>query len=210
MIPANLGVYHPQIVHFVIVLLMIGVAFRIASLTGRLAFTGPAAATLIILGTIAAQLAIMTGDQASEPAEQIPGVRSAVQDHEEWAYRTRNVFIVVSLLEIAGLIFLRRDNRSVARRVWAASALVGILGVASVYATGERGGAIVYKYAGGPGIRSGEPEDVRRLYISGLYNEAMLDRKEGRKADAARRIDELARMLPKNKAVRLLADSLRL
>ena len=40
---------HPQIVHFTIVLVIIGVAFRIVSLFGRPAFAGPAAATVLIL-----------------------------------------------------------------------------------------------------------------------------------------------------------------
>jgi hypothetical protein len=39
----NIGVYHPAIVHFAVALLVVGVIFRWISLTGRAAFTGPAA-----------------------------------------------------------------------------------------------------------------------------------------------------------------------
>lgn len=204
MIPAEIGLYHPQVVHFVIALLFVGVIFRIVSFTGKLAFTGPAATTLIIIGTVATQLAIMTGDKARPPVERIPGVRHAVQEHEEWADRTRQLFVVVSLLEVAGLVLLRKSRPGPARGVWAASTLVGLLGLASVYETAEHGGAIVYEFAGGPGIRSGKPEDVQRLYIAGLYNQAMLDRKQGRKEDAARRIAELARILPNDETTPLL------
>lgn len=202
---ANLGMYHPQVVHFVIVLLIMGVVFRLISLTGKLSFTGPAATTLIILGTLAAQAALITGDKASGPVERIPGVQSAVQGHEKWADRTRNIFVVISLLEIAGLVLLRKGRPGTARGLWVASALVGLAGLGSVYKTGEKGGAIVYGYAGGPGIRSGNPSDVKRLLVSGLYNEAMLERRQGQKEEAARHFEELTRLIPKGPLVQLLA-----
>lgn len=47
----NPALYHPQIVHFVVGLLAVGVLFRWISLTGKPAFTRPAAAALLILGT---------------------------------------------------------------------------------------------------------------------------------------------------------------
>ena len=40
---------HPQIVHFTIVFILVGVAFRLVSLFGRPACVGPAAATLLLL-----------------------------------------------------------------------------------------------------------------------------------------------------------------
>src|SRR5438034_8769 len=46
----NLAQFHPQIVHFVVGLLFIAVAFRIVSLTGRLSFTNYAATTLLLTG----------------------------------------------------------------------------------------------------------------------------------------------------------------
>src|SRR5207302_596450 len=94
---------HPQIVHFVIALLFCGVLFRWLSLigTGRLAFTGPAAAVLLLVGTAAAVLAVQSGPAAHGPVERVPGARAAVQDHEEWGERTRNIFLGVALLEDA-------------------------------------------------------------------------------------------------------------
>ena len=50
----DIGVFHPQVVHFVIALLIAGVVFRLVSLTGKLTFTGPAAAVLLLAGTLAA------------------------------------------------------------------------------------------------------------------------------------------------------------
>lgn len=79
----NIGAFHPQIVHVVVALLIVGVVFRLVSLTGRLTFTGPAAATLILLGTLAAVAAVQSGTPAHGGVERIPGARAAVQAHEE-------------------------------------------------------------------------------------------------------------------------------
>src|SRR5437879_12704248 len=92
---------HPQIVHFVIALLFCGVLFRWLSLigTGRLAFTGPAAAVLLLVGTAAAVLAAQPGLAAHGPVERGPGARAAVQDHESWGEGTRDIFPGVPLRE---------------------------------------------------------------------------------------------------------------
>ncbi len=91
----NIGAYHPIIVHFAIVLVILGVIFRWVSLTGRAPFAGPAAATLLILGAAAAFLAVHSGTDAHGPVERIPGVRQAVQDHEDAGHWARNVFLIV-------------------------------------------------------------------------------------------------------------------
>src|SRR6266849_7211782 len=99
----NIGVYHSVIVHFAIALVILGVLFRWISLTGRAPFSGPAAATLLILGATAAFLAVHSGTDAHGPVERIPGVRQAVMDHEDAGHWARNVFLVVALLEIIAL-----------------------------------------------------------------------------------------------------------
>lgn len=174
--------YHPEIVHFVIALLVVGVAFRAISLAGRPAFASPAAVTLLTLGTIAAVLAVRSGTAAHGPVEQVPGSRGAVVEHEEWGERTRNVFIGVLALEAVGLLLLRSPKR---RYVHAASAIAGLVGLFCLYEAGEHGGRLVYSYAGGIGIRSGDPEDIERLLLAGLYHQAQVDRKAGRSAEAA-------------------------
>ena len=52
---------HPQIVHFTIVLVIIGVTFRLVSLLGRPAFAGPAAATLLILAAASSVVSVRSG-----------------------------------------------------------------------------------------------------------------------------------------------------
>ena len=95
----SLAALHPQIVHFVIALLFVGVLFRCVSLTGRVPFAGPAARVLLLVGTGAAVLAVQSGTAAHGPVERVPGARAAVMEHEEWGERTRNIFLVVAALK---------------------------------------------------------------------------------------------------------------
>jgi tetratricopeptide (TPR) repeat protein len=178
----SIGSFHPQVVHFAIALLITGVVFRLLSLTGRLAFAGPAASVLLLLGTAAAVAAVQTGTAAHGPVERVPGSRDAVVEHEDWGIRARNVFLAVASLEI-----------------------VGLAGLFCLYEASEHGGELVYSYAGGVGIRSGEPEDVARLLLAGLYHQAQLDRKEGRAEEASRLVGEMARRFPKDLEVQMLA-----
>ena len=69
----SLAALHPQIVHFVIALLFVGVVLRCVSLTGRAPFTGPAARVLLLVGTGAAVLAVQSGTAAHGPVERVPG-----------------------------------------------------------------------------------------------------------------------------------------
>ncbi len=201
----TLAQLHPQVVHFAVALLLLGVLFRVISLTGKLKFTDHAAATLLILGTIAALVSVKSGDAAHSPVERIPGARPAVIEHEAAAETTENVFALVALLEIIAL-GMAASTKTAGKVRWAhaASAVVGIWGATTLYRTAELGGEIVYKHAGGPGIRSGAPEDVERLLLAGLYAQSQADRKAGKKAEAARLIEEMALRFSADTNVRFL------
>jgi uncharacterized membrane protein len=201
----NLAAFHPQLAHFVIVLMVVGVAFRLVSLTGKLRFTSPAATVLLVTGALFSWVAVRSGTDAHGPVERIPGARDAVVEHEEWGERTRNLFIGIAALELLGLAFMNDRRRHIARYVHIASALAGVVGVAFVYETGEHGGELVFAYGGGVGTRSGEAADVQNLLVAGLYNAAQQDREQGRKEDAARLIEELERRRPNDPGVRLMA-----
>lgn len=178
----NIAVFHPQIVHFVVALLIVGVVLRLLWLTGRVAFAGPAATTLIVAGTVAAVFAVTSGDQAHGPVERIPGAEQALDEHEELGERTRNLFLVVAALELAALAPAVRKYH---RPILIGSAVLGLVGLGFVYETAEHGGRLVYSYAGGVGTRSGESEDLDRLLLAGLYHRSIADRRAGRAVDAA-------------------------
>ena len=200
----NIGAYHPVVVHFAIALLILGVIFRWVSLTGRAPFTGGAAATLLLLGAVAALLAVHSGLDAHGPVERIPGVRQAVVDHEEAGEWARNVFLVVAFLEIVALVTGRRRVQVARVALWG-SAVVGIFGAAAIAKAADRGGDLVYSYAGGVGTRSGDTADVTRLYLAGLYQSAQQARAEHDSARAAELFGKLEREFPNDTNVRLLA-----
>ena len=200
----NIGWLHPQLVHFAIALLVIGVVARLISLTGRWTWTSPMATALIVLGTIGAVLAVKSGTDAHGPVERIPGARDAVVEHEEWGERTRNLFLVVAVLEL-GALALRGPRERFRKWVAVASGVLGVAGLFVVYETGEHGGELVYSYAGGVGTKSGDTADVGRLLLAGLYQQAMLDRREKRPDAAAETIDQMARRWPDDLSIRLMA-----
>ena len=195
---------HPQVVHFAIALLIVGVVFRLLSLTGRLAFTGPAATTLIVLGTVATVLAVQSGNDAHGPVERIPGVRPAVVDHEEWGIRARNIFLGVAALELLALALAGRMPKQ-AKVVAMGAAAIGLVGLAAIYEAGEHGGELVYNYAGGIGTRSGDPKDVSRLMVAGLYQQALLERQANKGAEGAALIDLAAARFPENLELQLMS-----
>lgn len=200
----NIASWHPQIVHFAVALLFVGVLFRWVALTGRAAFTGPAAAVLLLAGTVAALLAVQSGVDAHGPVERVPGARALVVEHEELGKRAKNIFLVVAALEIAALVLARRFAR-VTKGLTVASALVGVWGGLTLYHGAQHGGELVYSYAGGVGIRSGDTADVSRLLIAGLYHSAQAARTRHDSAAAAEYFAEMARRYPGDTTVRFLA-----
>lgn len=198
-----MGALHPQIVHFAVALVFAGVGFRLLSFLKRLPFVSPAATTLILAGTIACFAAAQTGESAHGPVERMPGVRPAVEAHEAWGERARNLFTIVAAIEVAALFLTWRQHRAAAG-LTVAAAVVGVIGLAVMYEAADHGGELVYGYAGGVGIRSGDPADVNRLFVAGLYQQALQDREAGRVQEAMSLIELAARRFPENLDLQLL------
>jgi uncharacterized membrane protein len=199
-----MGAYHPEVVQFAVALVFAGVAFRLVSLTRRFAFTSPAATTLIIAGTIASFLAVQSGTAAHGPVEQMPGVGAAVVEHEAWGERARNAFVLVSMLELVALLLSWRHNHR-AHTAATIAGVAGLVGLVVMYQAAEHGGELVFGYAGGVGIRSGNPEDVNRLFIAGSYQQALQDREAGRSEEAMSLIESAASRFPANLDLQLTA-----
>jgi uncharacterized membrane protein len=198
----SLAAYHPIIVHFAIALLVAGAVFRWLSLTGRIPFTSPAATSLLLVGTVAAVLAAQSGTAAHGPVERIPGVVDAVMRHEDWGKRAQNVFLFVAVAELAVLVLARRGRQRVPV---IASAVLCLPAVFCLYEAAEHGGELVYSYAGGPGLRTGNPEDVGHLLIAGVYNQAQADRKAGRAQEAAALVSAIAPRFASDPNVQMMA-----
>ncbi len=226
----EIGSLHPQVVHFVVASLFIGMPLYWLAFIPRLRALRTTALILLVIGAGAAWIALVSGDQAHEAAEDIPGARAAVEAHEQWGERTAIFFSGLVGAQLLGFFVGRAADRRAANpqepvepaeydpdalppgylfRTSATSlTLVVALGWAGglyvLYETAEHGGEIVYGHAGGVGTRSGDPEDVERLLIAGLYHESILDRDAGQYEDAARLVDEMARRYPDDPEIRLL------
>lgn len=198
----TLGAYHPQAVHFVVALGILGVMLRLVSLSGRIAWSGPAAATLILIAAAASAVAVKSGQDAHGPVERVPGARDAVVEHEGWGERARNGLLAVAALELVALALVRFGKQ---RPVLLASGAAGLVSLFFLYEAAEHGGDLVYAYAGGVGLRRSDPADVGRLLLAGLYHQAQLDRKTGRAEDAAALLETAARRFPSDVEVQLLA-----
>jgi uncharacterized membrane protein len=199
----DLAPFHPQIVHFVVALGLVGVGFRLVSLSGKLEWTRAAATTLLILAGLASIAAVMSGTAAHGPVERIPGAGPAVHEHEEAGELARNILLALAAIEIAALVL--RKNEKVTRGLLYLSAVVGLGACYTIYRAGDLGGDLVYEYAGGVGIRSGEPEDVQRLLVAGLYQQAKAARAAGHPDEAQRLTEELVRQVPNDPSVTLLS-----
>jgi len=198
----DIGFFHPQIVHFVIAGLFLGIFFRWVSLTGKVAWTDRAATTLLLIGTVAAWFAVISGMNTHELSERIPGVASAVQAHEHAGHDVRFLFTIIAVIEILALV-----PALVKFRRWAlvASALLCVYGAYKVFEVGDLGGDIVYEYAGGVGVRSGDSVDVNHAVVAALYNRALLDREQKNAAGAAAAFADLAARFPNDPMLQLAA-----
>lgn len=193
---------HPQVVHVTIILALAGVAFRLLSLTGRAAWASPAAALLLIGAAVSSIPSVQSGVDAHGPVERVPGARPAVVEHEEWGERARNVLLVLGAVELLGLA-LRKSPK--VKLVHGVAAVVGLVAAFAVYEAGEHGGELVYSYAGGIGIRSGDPKDVERLLVAATYHQAQADRKAGRAEAAAGLIAQTAKRFPADPEMQMFA-----
>ena len=159
--------------------------------------------TLPPAGTLPAAAAVHSGLNAHGPVERIPGVRQAVVEHEDAGIWARNVFLMLAALELLALA-TRRRNLNVARGALWGSAIVGVFGLGALYKAGNRGGDLVYRYAGGVGTRYADSADVNRLYLAALYQKAGQARAQHDSAKAAELFGQLARQYPNDTTVRFL------
>jgi uncharacterized membrane protein len=196
----DIGYYHPQIVHFVIAGLSLGILFRVLSVTGKLPWTDRAATAIILLGTVAAVFAVQSGTDTHQLSERIPGAAAAVQAHEDAGKDLRNLFLFISAIEIAALIPALAKWK---KYLIMASAAICLWGAYEVYDVGRLGGIVVYSFAGGVGERTNDTTDVNHTMVAALYNRALLDREQKNSAAAAQEFEELARRFPNDQEIQL-------
>jgi len=142
---------HPAIVHFPIVLILIGTAIAVLAVFVRRWHLPWIAATLLICGAAGAFAATWSGDVAEEAIGELPeNVGQILEEHEEWGERTRNAAILAAVLAAAAASLGRFPI--VSRSASVATALVALGAAFCVTETAHYGGLLVYKH--GVGVSS--------------------------------------------------------
>ncbi len=161
---------HPVIVHFPIVLVLLGAAVAVAAVVIRRWNLPWIAAVLLSLGTIGSWVAAETGEDAEDQASALSAAADTVlEEHEEAAERTEAASAAAAFVAIVaaalGVFAARRKpgvpadgpgwlaHPMVPSGLRAATALAALTACFFVYQTGHAGGKLVYEH--GVGVKEG-------------------------------------------------------
>lgn len=144
---------HPLVVHFPIALLLVAPLLVLAALVWKSLSRGllVAALALMVAGTAFTWVAVSTGEAAGEMAERAGArVEAVVEQHEELAETTRNVFTLLTLV-FATLVFAPTAMRRTLERVPFTAAHAAFLvlyagGALFLVNTAHQGGRIVHEF----------------------------------------------------------------
>lgn len=156
---------HPAVVHFPIVLLLLGAVLTLAAVFWRQHGVPAMAAGLLILGAFGTWAAVETGESDGGLVEDT-SVNALVDAHETWAKRTLTISIIAGLVALGSVLAARWPR--IARALAIVAALASATAAYSIYQTGHRGGALVYRYgAGVNGVASlSAPPDAKKEGMS--------------------------------------------
>jgi len=139
---------HPALVHFPIVLILIGTAVAVAAVFVRRWHLPWLAAGLLLAGAAGAMAATWSGEEADEEAGNLsPAAEQILEEHEEWGERTRNLAILAGLLDVGAVAAAGFPKMS--RGLGIVTAVAGLAASYAVAETGHYGGQLVYKHGVG-------------------------------------------------------------
>ncbi len=139
---------HPAVVHFPIVLILLGTVAAVVAVFWRKGYLPALAATLLVLGALGAWAALATGESDGGLVENTSADAGALLEaHENWAERTLAAAALAALIAVGSAALFRFPRA--ARGVAVAAAIAAGAASWTVYQTGHRGGALVYQYGAG-------------------------------------------------------------
>lgn len=163
----SIAQFHPIIVHFPIVLLLLYALFEGAGAILKKDFLSKSAHIVLALAIIAALAALITGEQALKTAElwDDKGLKldditipfGMIHKHEDFASMTFWYFTVLLILRTFLVI-----KKKFSGYFKYATALLAIFGCFFIYKTGEIGGQLVYKH--GVGTELIKPVDSTSVF----------------------------------------------
>jgi uncharacterized membrane protein len=147
---------HPAVVHFPIVLILLGAAAAVVAAFWRGGHLPRFAAVLLALGALGAWAAVRSGESGGGLLETgSPQMEALVEVHETWAKRTFAVSIVAAVAAVASALAGRWPR--LARGVAIVAAVASAAAAYAVYETGHRGGTLVYRHAAGVELAATAP-----------------------------------------------------
>ncbi len=140
--------FHPAVVHFPIVLIVLGAVAAVIAVVWRRGHLPRFAAVLLGLGALGAWVAVQSGESDGGLLETgQPQMEALMDAHETWAKRTLTAAAVAAVAAVGAVLLGKFPLASRgASGVAAAAAVVAAL---AVYQTGHRGGALVFRHGAG-------------------------------------------------------------
>jgi uncharacterized membrane protein len=143
---------HPIVVHFPIALLLVAPLFVLLALLWKpqRRVMMVAACVLIVLGAVAAQVAVMTGEESSDITQTSALAEPVLERHEDLAETARTIFLVLAGVAVAGTAAVWKLNTRAKPRLVAAGLLVyavaHMLGCLVLANAAHEGGRVVHEY----------------------------------------------------------------
>ncbi len=162
----SLSQFHPQVVHFPIVLFLLYVLLEIIGTIFKKEFFSKAAHLVLFLGVLGAFAAVLTGNSAEDAARALSKAGAsiplkAIGEHSDYA--TFVMWFFTGLLVLRTYVVLKKKFTGTVKYLFV---ILSIVGAFFVYRTGYLGGRLVYKYGVGtdlkkmeiknPSVKSGE------------------------------------------------------
>lgn len=147
--------FHAVFNDFPPALLVMGVLFELAYLFTKRESLRSAAFWSLVAGAVLTGLAILTGLKAEDAIDHGQAIHEIMQAHERFAWVTLGFFGVVALWRVVREAKMGRGER------WAV-ALVAVVGLGFLVATGREGGELVFDHAAGMSTEAMQAEIMNR------------------------------------------------
>ena len=146
--PALPDPLHPAIIHFPVVLILLGTFVAFAAVFWRKHHVPILAAAMLTFGALGAWVAVQTGKSDGGLVLGLSSQGEALLEaHENWGERTLTIAAFAAAAAIASLALFRFPR--LARAAAVAAALVAGAASYGIYETGHRGGALVFHHGAG-------------------------------------------------------------
>lgn len=141
---------HPMIVHFPIALLIVGFFSDLVGLVSRKEFFNKTGFYLLILGTLGAVAAYLSGEFAGDGVTEAGALGQALEVHESAAVLSVWLMAGTALVRIGAVVLKKYEGA-----VKAVAFGLFLVGVLSIARTGYYGGELVFKHAAGVQLNLG-------------------------------------------------------